>query len=102
MISATRTLAVARKELLQLRRDTRSLLLAFGLPLFLVLVFGAAISLDIRHIPFAVLDRDNGPASRELIQAFTASGYFTLEGSIERSGDADRLLRRTAVRLVLE
>lgn len=102
MISATRTLAVARKELLQLRRDTRSLLLAFGLPLFLVLVFGAAISLDIRHIPFAVLDRDNSPASRELIQAFTASSYFTLEGSIDRSGDADRLLRRTAVRLVLE
>ncbi|HEX9164702.1 MAG TPA: ABC transporter permease [Gemmatimonadales bacterium] len=101
MISATRLLAVARKESIQLRRDTRSLLLAFALPLFLVLVFGAAISLDIKHIPFAVLDRDNSPASRELVEAFTSSGYFNLEGSLGRSGDADWLLRRTVVRLVL-
>jgi hypothetical protein len=78
MIDRVRLLAVARKELLQLRRDPRSLVFAFLLPVLLTLIFGAAISLDVRDIPFAVLDRDNSADSRELVEAFTASGYFRL------------------------
>lgn len=101
MISGTRLWAVARKEVLQLRRDVRSLILAFLLPIILTALFGAAISLDVTDIPFAVLDRDRSPASRELIEAFTATGYFRLLGELERPADADRLLRRGKVRLVL-
>ncbi|HEX9894143.1 MAG TPA: ABC transporter permease [Gemmatimonadales bacterium] len=101
MISPTRLGAIARKELLQLRRDVRSLILAFLLPLVLTMVFGAAISLDVREIPFAVLDRDRSPASRELVEAFTASSYFTLLGELDRPADADRLLRRGEARLIL-
>ena len=101
MIDPVRLLAVARKELLQLRRDTRSLVFAFLLPLLLTLIFGAAISLDVRDIPFAVLDRDHSADSRELVEAFTASGYFRLLGSVERPADADRMLRRGEARLIL-
>ena len=68
-INLRRLGAVARKETIQLRRDARSLIMAFALPLFLTGVFGAAISLDVRDIPFAVLDRDRSPASRELVEA---------------------------------
>ena len=101
MIDSVRLLAVSRKELLQLRRDPRSLVFAFLLPVLLTLVFGAAISLDVRDIPFAVLDRDNSADSRELVEAFTASGYFRLLGSVERPADADRMLRRGEAQLVL-
>jgi ABC-2 type transport system permease protein len=101
MIDPVRLLAVSRKELLQLRRDPRSLVFAFLLPVLLTLVFGAAISLDVRDIPFAVLDRDNSADSRELVEAFTASGYFRLLGSVERPADADRMLRRGEAQLVL-
>lgn len=101
MIDLVRLLAVSRKELLQLRRDSRSLVFAFLLPVVLTLVFGAAISLDVRDIPFAVLDRDNSADSRELVEAFTASGYFRLLGGVERPADADRMLRRGEARLVL-
>ena len=101
MISGTRLGAIARKEVLQLRRDVRSLLLAFLLPLILTAVFGAAISLDVQDIPFAVLDRDRSPDSRELVEAFTATGYFRLLGELERPEEADRLLRRGKARMVL-
>jgi ABC-2 type transport system permease protein len=101
MIDRVRLLAVARKELLQLRRDTRSLVFAFLLPVLLTLIFGAAISLDVRDLPFAVLDRDHSADSRELVEAFTASGYFRLLGAVERPADADRMLRRGEVRLIL-
>ena len=101
MIDRVRLLAIARKELLQLRRDSRSLVFAFLLPAVLTLIFGAAISLDVRDIPFAVLDRDKSADSRELVEAFTASGYFTLLGSVERPAEADRMLRRGEARLIL-
>ncbi|TFH65315.1 MAG: ABC transporter permease [Gemmatimonadales bacterium] len=96
-----RTLAIARKEVLQLKRDRRSLILAFVLPLILVLVFGAAISLDVREIPFAVVDQDRSAESRELVDGFGASGYFTLRGYLETTREADPLLARGAVRLIL-
>ena len=62
---------------------------------------GAAISLDVRDIPFAVLDRDRSADSRELVEAFTASGYFRLLGDVDRPADADRMLRRGEARLIL-
>jgi ABC-2 type transport system permease protein len=101
VIDLVRLLAIARKESLQLRRDARSLVFAFLLPVLLTLIFGAAISLDVRDIPFAVLDRDRSADSRELVEAFTASGYFRLLGDVDRPADADRLLRRGEARLVL-
>ena len=47
MIDPVRLLAVARKEWIQLRRDSRSMILAFVLPIFLLLFFGYAISWDV-------------------------------------------------------
>lgn len=93
--------AIARKELIQLRRDPRSLILAFLLPVLLVLLFGYAISWDVDDIPMAVLDGDGSARSRELVDAFRASGYFTLERRLTRHGEIDPLLDRGAVRLVL-
>ena len=57
-MSRRRLLAIARKEMIQLRRDPRSLALGFLLPLLLLLLFGYAISWDIRDIATAVLDQD--------------------------------------------
>jgi ABC-2 type transport system permease protein len=101
VLNPTRLLAVARKEVIQLRRDTRSLILAFLLPVLLVILFGYAISWDVRDIPTAVLDHDRSARSAELLDAFWASGYFTLVEPVERSGDIDRLLDRGRVRIAL-
>lgn len=100
-MSLRRLWAISRKETLQLKRDPRSLLLAFALPFLLVLMFGAAISLDVKDIPFGVLDRDQSAASRELVEAFQASGYFSLRARVESTDEAGHLLARGAVRLVM-
>jgi ABC-2 type transport system permease protein len=87
--------AIARKEAIQLRRDTRSLLLAFILPLILLVIFGYAITCDVKNIPFAVCDQDHTRESRDLITTFQSSGYFTLIETLEDPSDiADRLFRR--------
>jgi ABC-2 type transport system permease protein len=100
-VSLTRLLAIARKELLQLRRDTRSLILAFLLPVLLLVLFGYAISWDVRNIRTAVLDGDRSAPSRELIDAFRASGYFTFVDSLERPGEIGNLFDRGTVQVAL-
>lgn len=101
MLSATRLLAVARKETIQLRRDPRSLLLAFAVPLFLLIFFGYAISFDVREIRLAVLDDDGTRPSRELVAAFAASGYFQVTEHLTRYAEAERVLTRGTASAVL-
>lgn len=93
--------AMARKEVIQLRRDTRSLILAFLLPLLLLVLFGYAISFDVRNIKTAVLDQDNSASSRALLDAFRASGYFKFSASIARTGEIGTLLDRGQAQMVL-
>ena len=83
--SLRRTGAIARKELLHIVRDSRSLIAALALPLMMLLLFGFALSLDVDHIPMVVYDLDRSPQSRALIQDFRASrflvGVHAMQGS---------------------
>lgn len=96
-----RLLAVSRKEVLQLRRDRRSMVLAFLLPLLLLLLFGYAISWDVRDIATAVWDADNTPASRALLDAFWASGYFDEAARVDDAAAARAALDRGEASVVL-
>jgi ABC-2 type transport system permease protein len=96
-----RLLAVARKESLQLRRDPRSLALAFLLPLGLLLFFGYAINWDLKDIPIAVRDEDGTGASRELVAALEGSGFFEVTERLESRAAIDDLLHHGRVRAVL-
>jgi ABC-2 type transport system permease protein len=73
-----RVFAVSRKETKQIIRDSRSMYLAIGIPLMLMILFGYALSLDVDNIPLAVWDQDRSPESREFIDRLTSSGYFSL------------------------
>lgn len=100
-MNLARLWAMSRKEVIQLRRDPRSLLLAFVLPMALLLFFGYAIAYDVKNIATAVLDQDNTAESRELIQAFERSGYFTLVRHLTSYAEIDRTLDRGVARVVL-
>jgi len=96
-----RLFAIARKEALQLKRDTRSLILAFVLPLIMVLLFGYAITWDVTDIRLGVWDQDGTLASRELQATFEASGYFSI---VDRPGsyrEVEEGLSKSRVRAVL-
>lgn len=84
-MSLRRILAMARKEVLHIVRDPRSLALALALPLVMLLLFGYALSLDVDQIPMTVIDRDRTPESRELISQFEGSRYFHI---VSRPDDA--------------
>jgi ABC-2 type transport system permease protein len=96
-----KTVAVARKELRQIRRDRRTLLILLFVPVFFLLIYGYALNFDIRNVRLAVQDNDRSSTSRELISAFLNSGYFDLVGEAVNPAAIDDLLNRGDVRAVL-
>lgn len=70
--------AIAAKEFIHIKRDRRSLILSFLIPIVLLVLFGYALSLDVKDIPTTVLDYDRSSYSRELIENFSQSGYFSI------------------------
>jgi len=93
--------AVIKKELRQLRRDSRSLAFLVGIPAFMLFMFGYALNFDVKHIPLAVCDKDLSPASRELIGSFARSETFDLKFHLSESRDLDRLMDEEKVRAAL-
>ncbi len=87
--------------MLQLRRDSRSLYLAFILPILLVILFSYAISWDVENIQTAILDQDQSSSSRSLFDAFQASGYFTLVERLDRPSEIGPLFDRGEVLIVI-
>jgi ABC-2 type transport system permease protein len=65
--------AMAAKETLHIRRDPRTLYLALGMPVLMLLLFGYGVSFDLERIPLGVADRDRSEASRALVDALVAS-----------------------------
>src|SRR5215813_2855437 len=71
-----RIIAQTRKELIQIVRDWRTLVLALALPMILLILNGSAISLTVTDLPIIAQDFDDSPASREFLNAFRASITF--------------------------
>ena len=96
-----KALAVCRKELRQIRRDRRTLLILVFVPAFFLLLYGYALNWDIRHITLAVQDRDGTAESRALVSAFVNSGYFDRVSDARSPAEIDRLLDLNEARAVL-
>src|ERR1017187_5314888 len=85
-----RIIAQARKELTQIVRDWRTLALALVLPIVLLMLLSAALSLTVNDLPIAVQDFDGSSASNNFIDAFRASITFRVvawpgEKSVEQA-----------------
>jgi ABC-2 type transport system permease protein len=73
-------------------RDVRSLSMALALPLFMILLFGYALSLDVDRIPTVLYDADRTPQSRDLVAQFGGSRYFQIEAVAEDYATVERKL----------
>ncbi len=83
-MTVRRTLAIARKELLQVRRDPRSLLIAMLMPVLLMGLLGYGARLDARQLPVWIFDQDGSQESQALLHQVRASPYFALVRTVER------------------
>lgn len=78
--------AILKKEFIQMSRDRMTLALVFVMPMVQLLLFGYAIQTEVKHIPTVVFDQSLSMESRDLLQTFSASGYFDIT-RVENSYD---------------
>jgi ABC-2 type transport system permease protein len=88
----SRTSSLMRKELLHIIRDRRTLAVMFLMPIIQLVLMGYAATTDIDQLRTAILDRDKSPASRELIEAYQASGYFDILFHVASEQQLERLV----------
>ena len=87
-----KALSVGRKEVRQIVRDRRTLMILLFVPAFFLLLYGYALSWDIRHVRLAVVDYGRTAASRALIAAFVNSGYFDLVADVSSEAEVKSLM----------
>ncbi len=98
-----RILTMMRKEFRSVFRDARMRFVIFGVPIIQTLIFGYAVTMDVRHVRLVVVDHDATPASRALVARFTGSDYFdaVTRTSDERQAAAEIDATRAAAILQL-
>ena len=100
--SLARLLAVATREGKELLRDKVRLGFALLGAIFMMVIFGYGISLDVEKLDFAVYDQDQTPQSRAYLEAFRSSRYFQEQPPIRDSAELHRRLQRSEIKLALE
>ncbi|MFA5857532.1 MAG: ABC transporter permease [Elusimicrobiota bacterium] len=100
-IDFVRIIAITRKELIQIWRDPRTLVLAIAMPIFLLLLFGYGISFDIKNVPVGVYDQDNSVHSREIIGKIMNCGYFRYAAKVVSPNEVNNLLDRGKCKIII-
>jgi ABC-2 type transport system permease protein len=90
-----------RKEMYHILRDTRSMLILFGMPVIMLVLFGFAIRNEVNEVEFMILDRSQSPISRQLVQTMDQSEQFALRGRIRQEAEIEQQFKQGVAQLVL-
>lgn len=80
------------KEFIQIFRDPKMRAMILLVPVIQTLLFGYAVTMDVRHVATAVCDLDNSMVSRRFIDAFVKSGYFNVVAWLQDESEINRIL----------
>lgn len=90
-----------RKEFLHIIRDKRTMMILLLMPVILIILFGYAITTEIKRAPIAILDQSRDEVSQKIISHLDASEYFDLYKMIDSEKEGQTLFRQGKVRLVV-
>lgn len=100
--SLGRLWAYAHRELLELWREPVRLAFALLAPMFLMVLLGLGINFDVDDLPYAVLDHDDSPASRQYLQQFSSSLHFAQKAPLHSYQELDYELASGKLQFVIE
>lgn len=89
------------KESRHILRDRRTMLILFGMPVVMMLLFGFAISTDVRNVRVAVVASNQNHCTQALAEALDASEYFDILYNVESPKAAERLMRSQKIDIAL-
>ena len=93
-------IAFIRKEFMHILRDRKTLLFIFGLPIAQILLFGFALSTEIKNSSVGIFDQSGDAASQQLIERIDASRYFSIGARLSDAGDIQEFFRQGKVKMV--
>ncbi len=96
-----RTLFLIWKELLELRQDPKLLRMLLLAPILQLTILGYAATTDVKNVPVVIADADRTPASRDLIERFEASPYFSIAGVVTTVDQIDPYLEQASAWMAL-
>jgi ABC-2 type transport system permease protein len=97
----TRLLAIAWKELVQLRRDRMTFGMMVGLPIMQLMLFGYAINTDVRHMPTLVYDQDHSAEARDFVMRMSVTGFYDVIGHVHDYTEIEQALRQGRARVAI-
>lgn len=86
-------IAFVRKEFYHIFRDRRTMLILLGMPIVQIIIFGFAISTEVKNVRVVVLDPSNDVMTRRIIDQLAASEYFTIDQSVHSPEELDKVFR---------
>ena len=89
------------KESRHILRDKRTMLILFGMPVMLMLIFGFAITNDVKNVRTVVVTSQMDHQTRAVIDRLAASEYFTVTAAVPTPKDAERLVRNQKADLAI-
>lgn len=89
------------KEFFHIFRDRRSLIILFGMPIVQILLFGFAITNEIRNVNIAILDKAHDAASERIIEKMLASEYFVMNGYLASENEIESIFRQGKIKAVI-
>lgn len=100
--SFQRMWAYASRESVELLRDPIRLAFAIIGPMILMITFGYGISFDVENLPYAVLDQDQSVESRQFLENFSSSRYFTEHSPITNPLQTEKRLKSGELKFAIE
>ena len=97
----SRIYSIIRKEFIQIFRDPRTLALVVVIPMVQLFLLGYAATSDVRNISLAIWDQNQTPQSRQLLDAFRAADYFTIDYSVGSAREYQSLIESGNARVAL-
>ena len=89
------------KEFYHIFRDIRSMIVLFGMPVIQVLLFGFALSTEIKNAPVAIIDHSNDQVTRAITSKLLSSGFFILSDKVPGEGHIEEVFRHGKVKEVI-
>ena len=94
-------IAFVKKEFYHIFRDRRTMLILLGMPVVQIILFGFAISTELKNVRFAVLDPSNDVMTRQIIDRMDASEYFTLTEYLHSPEEVEAAFLRNEIDMAL-
>src|SRR5690349_17794206 len=93
--------ALVKKEFHHIFRDKRTMFILLGMPIVQIIIFGFALTNEVKNSKIVVLDQSKDAASASLIQELSASAYFELEKPIYSNDEIEKIFRKGKVKLAV-